>query len=160
MSARGISFHVFLYVAVCCSAASYANLKFIILLLLFSRTSGVHQRWAFRFMLFFSSTSIVLLPVSKGIIYFSICILYETVRCSPKRGTTWAKGREQRKTGTKSDISLSLFPKRFPSLDSPFPQPFFPSPLSDFDCAPQNTYVFALILCGNCDKVSAQYLCI
>ena len=102
-------------------------------------------------MLFFSSTSIVLLPVSKRIVCFSICILYETVSCPPKRGTSWAKGRGQRKTGTKSDISLSLFPKRFPSLDSPFPQPFFPYPLSDFDCAPQNTYVFALIQCGNCN---------
>ncbi len=39
----------------------------------------------------------------------SIAILYETVSCPPKRGTSWAKGRGQRKTGTKSDISLSLF---------------------------------------------------
>ena len=89
-------------------------------------------------------------PLCKRIVYSSIVILYETVNCPPKRGTSWAKGRGQRKTGTKSDISLSLFPSRFPSLDSPFPQPFFPYPLSDFDCSSQNTYVFALILCGNC----------
>ena len=89
-------------------------------------------------------------PLCKRIVYSSIVILYVAVSCSPKRGTSWAKGRGQRKTGTKSDISLSLFPKRFPSLDSPFPQPFFPYPLSDFDCAPQNTYVFALIQCENC----------
>ena len=145
------------------SSLSYfllCRIEVYFLLLFFSGTSFVHQIGAFCFMLFFSSTSVVLLPVSKGTIYFSICILYETVSCPPKRGTSWAKGRGQRKTGTKSDISLSLFPKRFPSLDSPFPQPFFPYPLSDFDCAPQNTYVFALIQCENCDLVSAQYLCI
>ena len=46
-------------------------------------------------------------PLYKVEVYSSIVILYETVSCPPKRGTSWAKGRGQRKTGTKSDISLS-----------------------------------------------------
>ncbi|MCQ2470134.1 MAG: hypothetical protein MJ100_10025, partial [Ruminococcus sp.] len=67
----------------------YTKLKFILLLLFFVNAfvgDGV--------------LDVPKSPLYKIEVYSSIVTLYETVSCPPKRGTSWAKGRGQRKTGT------------------------------------------------------------